>query len=314
MRPTRSSMTSVSGSLDPYFTAFSHRFQTICRSCDGSTWTSTSPSSEVICEPRRGVICMVALNSSRKPSSQAVSIRRSGREFSRRAMDMTFSMICRTRSPLVRTISVSRLSSSDRDRGFREQLRRMAHGAHGIADLMGDARGKPAEPGQLGLLDLGGQQLGVFEENDDRRRFATTERREVRLDDVAAIGGDEGLRGRRGVGGVLPPGFEQIEQLWRSLTEQRARKGTAITKHMSRGLVDQADAVLMVHHDDAFAQVLHDVLRKLGEIGEVHLLAPHCGFRVPQPRGQRPRQQRHQEHDAADDARGYDSRNVGASP
>ena len=34
----------------------------------------------------------------------------------------------------------------------------------------------------------------------------------------------------RGVGGVLPPGFEQIEQLWRSLTEQCARKGAAITK------------------------------------------------------------------------------------
>ena len=54
--------------------------------------------------------------------------------------------------------------------GFSEQLRRMTHGAHGIADLMGDARGKPAEPGQFGLLDLGGQEVRVFEENDDRQK------------------------------------------------------------------------------------------------------------------------------------------------
>ena len=102
--------------------------------------------------------------------------------------------------------------------------------------------------------------------------------REMRLDDVAAVGGDEGLRGRRGVGGVLPPGFEQIEQLRRSLAEQRARIGAAVAEQLRRGFVDQADAVLVVDHHDALAQVLHDVLRKLREIGEVHLLAPHGRF------------------------------------
>ena len=52
-RPTRSSMTSAPASLAPYLTAFSHRFQTIWRSCEGSTWISTSPSSEDDREPRR---------------------------------------------------------------------------------------------------------------------------------------------------------------------------------------------------------------------------------------------------------------------
>ena len=196
-------MASLPCSPVPYLTAFSHRFQTIWRSCDGSTWISTSPSSEEIAS-RAGSICMVAQNSSRKPSSQVARMSRSGREFSRRAIDMTFSMIWRTRSPLVRTISVRRLSSADSDADSAEQLRRVAHGADGIADLVRDAGGKSPEPRELGLLDLRGQQFGVFEEHDDRRRLGTAERGEMRLDHVAAVGGDEGVRGRRGAGGALP--------------------------------------------------------------------------------------------------------------
>ncbi len=58
---------------------------------------------------------------------------------------------------------------------------------------------------ELGLLDLGGQQLGVLEEHDDGRGLSAAQRSEVRLDDVAAIGGDEGMRGRGGRGGALAP-------------------------------------------------------------------------------------------------------------
>ena len=58
----------------------------------------------------------------------------------------------------------------------------------------------------------------------------------------------------------------------------------------------------MVDDDDALAQVLHDVLRQLREVGEVDLLAPHRGFGVAQAARDRPCQQRHQEHDAAEDA------------
>ena len=126
------------------------------------------------------------------------------------------------------------------------------------------------------------------------------ERGEMRLDHVAAVGGDEGLRGRRGLCGALPPGLQQIEQLRRGLAEQGARIGARCRPSRSRrGLVDEADAVLVVDHHDAFAQVLHDVLRKLREVGEVDLLAPHRGFGVAQAAGDRPGQQRDQEHDAA---------------
>ena len=58
----------------------------------------------------------------------------------------------------------------------------------------------------------------------------------------------------------------------------------------------------MVDDHDALAQVLHDVLRELREVGEVDLLAPHRGFGVAQAARDRPGEQRDQEHDAAEDA------------
>ncbi len=60
----------------------------------------------------------------------------------------------------------------------------------------------------------------------------------------------------------------------------------------------------MVDDHDALAQVLHDVLRQLRQIGQVDLLAPHRGFGVPQAARHRPGEQGHQEHDAAEDAGG----------
>ena len=42
-------------------------------------------------------------------------------------------------------------------------------------------------------------------------------------------------------------------------------------------LVDEPDAVLRIHHDDALAQVLHDVLRQLRQVGEVHFLPEQGG-------------------------------------
>ena len=193
----RSSMRVVAGLRStPYFTAFSHRFQTIWCSCEDRPAlrrrraARRSPSRSA-CDLHGGAELLA------ESASQVPSTRRSGREFSRRAIDITFSMIWRTRSPLVRTISVRRLSSSDSDGGFAEQLRGVAHGADGIADLVRDAGGQPAERRELRLLDLRREQLGVLEEHDDRRGLGAAERREMRLDHVAAVGRDEGLR-RRG--------------------------------------------------------------------------------------------------------------------
>ena len=60
----------------------------------------------------------------------------------------------------------------------------------------------------------------------------------------------------------------------------------------------------MVDDHDALAQVLHDVLRELREVGEIDLLASYRGFGVAQAARDRPGEQRHQEHDAAEDAGG----------
>ena len=121
---------------------------------------------------------------------------------------MTFSMIWRTRSPLVRMISVSRLSSSDSVADSASSCAAWLMAPTGIADLVRDAGREAPQSRELGLLDLGGQQLGVLEEHDDGRGFGAAERGEVRLDDVAAIGGDEGVRGRGRRGSALAPGFQ----------------------------------------------------------------------------------------------------------
>jgi hypothetical protein len=68
--------------------------------------------------------------------------------------------------------------------------------------------------------------------------------------------------------------------LRRGFAQQRTRIGAAIAEQRRRGFVDEADAVLVVDHDDALAQVLDDVLRQLREVGEIDLLAPDRGFRV----------------------------------
>ena len=70
-----------------------------------------------------------------------------------------------------------------------------------------------------------------------------------------------------------------------------------------RGFIDQADAVLLVHHDDALAQVLHDVLRELREVGQVHVAPAHQRLAFQQPVGQRPHRQRGDEDDGAQDSR-----------
>ena len=70
----------------------------------------------------------------------------------------------------------------------------------------------------------------------------------------------------------------------------------------------------MVHHHDALAQMLDDVLRELGQVGEIDLLAPHRGLGVAQSARHRPGQQRHQEDDAGRGFRCPCSRPTEASP
>ncbi len=109
--------------------------------------------------------CMVSQNSSRKSSSQSPSASRVGLVASRRDSCKTLLMMVLTRSELLRMMSVSRRSSGPIVRAFGQQLAGMAHRADGIADLVGDAGGQPAERGKLALLHALGHEAGVLEEN-----------------------------------------------------------------------------------------------------------------------------------------------------
>ena len=170
MRPTRSSMVSVPGSPTPYFTAFSHRFQTIWRSCDGSTWTSTSPSSEEMASrvglDLHGRAELVA--ESREPVGEDQAL--GPRVLAARHRHDVFDDLPHAIAVGAHDLGQPLVFGGQRRR-FAEQLRRVAHGADGIADLVRDARRQPAEARELRLLDLRGQQLRVFEEHDDRRGF-----------------------------------------------------------------------------------------------------------------------------------------------
>ena len=224
-------MTSLPDSPTPYFTAFSHRFQTICRSCDGSTCTSTSPSSEEIVSRSGGDLHGGAELVAKTVEPGRRGSRRSGREFSRRAIDITFSMICRTRSPLVRTISVSRLSSSDSDADSPSSCAAWLMAPTGLrisCAMLADSRPSPAS---LDCWILAASSSVSSRNTMTGDRLRPAERCEMRLDDVAAVGGDEGLRAAAASPEVaLPPGFEQIEQLRRRFAEQRARIGAAIAE------------------------------------------------------------------------------------
>jgi hypothetical protein len=84
----------------------------------------------------------------------------------------------------------------------------------------------------------------------------------------------------------------------------RCRHDSSRSEDLGGGLVDQADAIVRVDHQEALAQVLHDVLRQLREIGEIHFLAAHQGFALAQAVGHWTGGERHQEHGRAEYAGG----------
>ena len=155
--------------------------------------------------------------------SQPLSSMRSGRVESRRDSCSTLSMIVLTRSPLLVMMSVSRRSCVDSVGDFGQQLRGVAHRADRVADLVRDAGAEPAERGELRLLHALDDQRRVLEEDQRRSLAAAVERHEVRLDQAAAVGGEQRQRAELPVVRVAAPRVEQVQQARRDLAERRAR-------------------------------------------------------------------------------------------
>ena len=186
----------------------------------------------------------------------------------------------------------------------------MADGADGIADLVGDRGGEPAERRQPRLVDAVVERGQVLEKDQDRRRIAVAERREMRAHFAQAVDGEEvpadRVRHRR----ALPPHREEVQQARRNLADERIRRRIAAEDLPGR-LVDEADAVLLVHHHEALAQPLHDVLRELREVGEVEVALAHERLALAQPpRERRDRERSDQDH-AAEQPRLREVRGVG---
>ena len=145
-------------------------------------------------------------------------------------------MIALTRSALVRMISVRRRSSARQRGRLGEELSGMTHGADGIADFVGDARAQPAQSREFRLLHFLGEHARVFQEDHYRRGIGCSQRREVRADRRAAVGGNErrvGTGEHAGVAFFLPPGLQKIEQLRRGLANQRV--GDRRCRHRGSG-------------------------------------------------------------------------------
>ncbi len=204
-----------------------------------------------------------------------------------------------TRPALPWMISISRRSGPDSPSDSSSSCAAWLIAPTGLRISCAMLADKPAQRGQLVLLDprrLGAQ---VLQEDDRRAGPAMAQRREMRPHLAQAIGGDQ-RSGNVLVGArALAPGLQQEEQPWRHLAQQRPGRGIAGAQDLPRGLVDQPDAVLFVDHDDALAQPLDDVLRQLRQVGQVDVLLADQRLAFAHAVGQRRRGQRDDEDDRA---------------
>ena len=227
---------------------------------------------------------MVSQNSSKKSSSQSPSIRRVGFVASRRDSCSTLLMMVLTRSELLRMMSVSRRSSGPMLRAFGQQLAGMAHRADGIADFMGDAGGQPAERGKLALLHALGHEAGVLEKDQRGPGHAAQAVRN------AAESRARRRRRRSSTGEFSPcsrlsPSGQGIQQARRNLAHQGTRNGVIVAENFRRRFVDETNLIGGVDDQQAFAQMLHDVLGQLREIRQIDVFLANQLFALAHAAG-----------------------------
>jgi hypothetical protein len=131
------------------------------------------------------------------------------------------------RSAFLWMMAVRRRSCSPSARGFAEELARVTHRADGIAYLVCDARGEPAERRQLLLLHALREEARIFEEDQRRRRTLASERRQVWRDQRRAVVRGKAERGRLRGRRVVAPGEHVGVQLRRELAERASDRAGA---------------------------------------------------------------------------------------
>ena len=75
-----------------------------------------------------------------------------------------------------------------------------------------------------------------------------------------------------------------------------------VSQNLGRRLVDESDTIMGIDDQDAFAQVLHDVLRQLRHVGKIEVPAAYQGLAFTQPVRHRPHGERHTEQYRTEEA------------
>ncbi|MCY1348087.1 hypothetical protein D9M69_342210 [compost metagenome] len=149
---------------------------------------------------------------------------------------------------------------------FLQQLRGVADGAQGIADLVGDAGGQAAEGDQLELLGLLGDLRDVIEEHQDVLLLATLQMDEAGLQ-RRAVG--KGLDALRPQGGVGLPMLQALQQLGAVRIEHLPGE-LVLAQEVLGAIVGEQDVVLRVQDQDAGAHALEDLGIQCFQVGDVH--------------------------------------------
>ena len=131
----------------------------------------------------------------------------------------------------------------------------------------------------------------------------------MRLNDPCAVRGHEARR-LVVLLATLPPGAQRIEQARGDLAHERTWNCLGVAQDLSRGLVDEANLIRRLDDQDAFAQMLHDVLRQIREIGEIDVFLAHQRFALTHARGEHACGSRDREQHQSQKARACVHRNV----
>jgi hypothetical protein len=184
----------------------------------------------------------------------------------------------------------------------------MAHCADRVADLVRDAGAQAPERCQFRLLHARVEDAGVLEKNQQRAIpiAAFAERGEVSGDPGAGVLVDQCKFRVRRQGVVLAPAAHVVGQRLGSVAERPGSEQLGRAEQPRGRRVIEADLVVGVHDDDAFAQMLHDVLIQLGEILQVDATLARERFTLLYAASERT----HRQGDREDDGREYSGRRV----
>src|SRR5690348_11290578 len=81
---------------------------------------------------------------------------------------------------------------------------------------------------------------------------------------------------------MLPPTIEQALQSGRNIAQQCSSRDRRAVQKLPGGFVDESNAIIDIHHQNTFAQMLDDEFIEFGEIRDVEVALPNERFTLAQ--------------------------------